>query len=507
MKSELAPPLPGAAAAPPSSAASILVPGRNCWRVERATRAALLVDAISYFAAAKAAMRKAERSIMLIGWDYDPRIRLEPHRNDAEEPDRLGDLLEWLVAHRPGLEVRVLRWDMPLPLGIAKHPKLALRIRDWVTDVRMNLKLDGTHLAGASHHQKLLIVDDRIAFCGGMDFGCNRWDRPGHVADDPCRIDPDGSPYPPRHDVTMAVEGPVVDALSAIARERWRLAIGETVTTAKGEHDCWPDHLAVDMTDVPVGIARTEPEWYGAPAVRESGALFVDMILDARRTIFLENQYFTGDPIIAALEKRLAEPDGPEVIVVNPEQSPGRFERIAMDTVRTVQVERLRKADRHGRFRILAPYNDAGQAVIIHSKVSVIDDRLLRVGTSNISNRSIGFDTECDLAIEAQPGAANDEATRQAIWAFGIGILAEHAGADPAALAAAHAETGSLIAALERAAAPGRLRPLPDAKPTPFARWATRRHLFDPVDAKDAWWLLHRPWRPRGEHSSGPVAS
>ena len=55
-----------------------LEPGRNCWRIAPATRATVIVDAADYFAAAREAMLKAERRIMLFGWDFDARIRLVP---------------------------------------------------------------------------------------------------------------------------------------------------------------------------------------------------------------------------------------------------------------------------------------------------------------------------------------------------------------------------------------------------------------------------------------------
>jgi phospholipase D1/2 len=48
-------------------APAILRRGRNCWRIERADRVALIVDAADYFAAAKAAIGQARHSVMLIG--------------------------------------------------------------------------------------------------------------------------------------------------------------------------------------------------------------------------------------------------------------------------------------------------------------------------------------------------------------------------------------------------------------------------------------------------------
>ena len=51
-----------------------LRPGRDCWRVENAERAAVLVDAEAYFCALRAAMLKAEHSIHIVGWDVDRRM-------------------------------------------------------------------------------------------------------------------------------------------------------------------------------------------------------------------------------------------------------------------------------------------------------------------------------------------------------------------------------------------------------------------------------------------------
>src|SRR5438552_11415374 len=90
---------------------AIAQPGRNCWRIEKATRASVIIDADAYFEAGRAAMLKAKRRIMLIGWDFDARIRLgAPHL--ANEPETLGDFVLWLVERQPQLEVFVLRWDI-----------------------------------------------------------------------------------------------------------------------------------------------------------------------------------------------------------------------------------------------------------------------------------------------------------------------------------------------------------------------------------------------------------
>jgi len=56
--------------------ASQLAVGRNCWRVEQASRAGFLIDADAYFRAFVEAARLARRSILIAGWDFHSRTRL-----------------------------------------------------------------------------------------------------------------------------------------------------------------------------------------------------------------------------------------------------------------------------------------------------------------------------------------------------------------------------------------------------------------------------------------------
>jgi phospholipase D1/2 len=132
-----------------------------------------------------------------------------------------------------------------------------------------------------------------------------------------------------------------------------------------------------------------------------------------------------------------------------------------MGSARAVCLRRIAKADRHRRFGIFHPVNEAEEPVYVHAKILVVDDRLLRVGSSNINNRSLGFDSECDLAVEAKgPGR---DAHAAAIRALRNDLLGEHLGAASANVAAAVDERDSLLAAIEALARPrGRsLRPLP----------------------------------------------
>ena len=118
-----------------------------------------------------------------------------------------------------------------------------------------------------------------------------------------------------------------------------------------------------------------------------------------------------------------------------------------MGAVRSRLLRALREADRHGRFRVYHPRLPGGECDLnVHAKVMIVDDVLARVGSSNLSNRSMGLDTECDIAVEA----GGDLRVPAAIAAFHHRLLAEHLGTTPDDVAAALDDTGSLIATIAR---------------------------------------------------------
>jgi phospholipase D1/2 len=426
----------------------ILRPGETCWRTPRADRFAVIVDARDYFAAAKAAMSKARHSIYLIGWDFDLRIRLEPDGNHNGLPDQLGRFLRAIVHRQPMLRAFVLKWDTALlwTLGRQIIPMLMI---DWWRHHRIHFRLDSAHPTGAAHHQKIIVIDDVLAFCGGIDMTNDRWDTRAHRPGDPHRRRPDGSACGPWHDTTAVVDGAAARALGELARERWRRATGESLPPPEPLGDLWPRGIKPMLRNVDVAIARTAPVYEGRPQINEIERLCLEAIAAAREAIYVESQYFASVTVRNALAERLCERDGPEVVVVNPLTAEGWLEEVAMGSARTAALRHLHSADRYDRFRIYYPVNEAGEPIYVHAKVLVIDNRLLRVGSSNINNRSMGFDTECDLAVEAVPGTPNEAQVRAAVAAVRDDLLAEHLGVAPGALADALQKQGSLVRAIE----------------------------------------------------------
>jgi phosphatidylserine/phosphatidylglycerophosphate/cardiolipin synthase-like enzyme len=475
----------------------LLHPGETCWRVEKADRVAMLVDSGAYFTAALSAMRRARRSIFLLGWGFDPRTRLRPDPSGEEHgPDEIGNLLRRLSEERPELDIHILIWKSALPISASQH-FFPHRARQWFEGTRINFALDASVPFGACHHQKVLVIDDRLAFCGGGDFGVDRWDSAAHLDADGRRIMPGGLEHAPRHEVMMMVDGDAARALGDLARERWRTA-QECQTlppphdnpVGGGAHDDpWPPFVAPRLTGARIAIARTEPKWRDRAEVRETETLHLKAIARAERTIYLENQYFTSLVVGEALAERLVEPDGPEVVIVSTLHSPSYFDRFTMDRTRWRLIERLKAADRFGRLRAYCPFTEEGHPIIVHSKVSIIDDRVLRAGSTNLNHRSAGFDTECDLALEAQTPL--DAA---AILAFRAHLLGHFLGVGAAAVQAAVDQEGSLGRALDAlsGAPSSRLRPLPQVQMGPIQTVVSAYHLGDPVYPSDSWRPLLR---------------
>ena len=121
-------------------------------------------------------------------------------------PETFAEFLTALVEERPQLDVRLLLWDFSLLYATERDPFPTMSLR-WNTPHNIRFCLDDCVPIGSSQHQKLLVIDDTIAFSGGLDLTIRRWDTSSHRPNDPLRVDPNGEAYEPFHDVQMLVDG------------------------------------------------------------------------------------------------------------------------------------------------------------------------------------------------------------------------------------------------------------------------------------------------------------
>lgn len=462
--------------------------GDNCWRIDRAERATVVVDAAHYYHFVREAMEQAQRRILLIGWDFDVRIPLEPDENGQGES--LGQFMLRLAREKPDRDIAILKWSF----GALKQwlrPSAAVMLIRWAMTKSIRYRFDSAHPAGCSHHQKIVVIDDCFAVCGGIDMSTARWDTCDHVDDEPRRKLVNGRPYAPWHDVTMLVDDAVAAALSDLSRDRWERATGDVMEALSKAPSLWPDDIEPMFRDVDIAIARTRAAYDGGEEIREVETLWLDMIAVAKRFIYIENQYLTSGKIAAAIAERMAEADPPEIIVVMPRTADGWLEQRAMDGARVRLARAIGKVDCHKRFRIYVPLTNGGADIYVHAKVAIVDDAILRVGSANLNNRSFGLDSECDLLIDcALP--ANAGCGGQ-ISALREQLMAEHLDVEPAEIAARFAETGSLIAVIDALQHEGRRLDLLDLeKPGDLDKFIADNELLDPESADAFLEPLHK---------------
>ena len=465
---------------PPTDAA-----GTTVWRFVQASRAHVVIDADAYFELMQQAMLGARQRILMVGWDFDTRVLLGSGRRwwnvprRKAYPARFGPFMIWLCNRTRTLEVRVLKWNFGALKFLLRGSMIFDLIR-WARHPSIKFKFDSAHPLGCSHHQKIVVIDDCVAVCGGIDMTTDRWDTPAHIEEDPRRKRASGRLYGPWHDLTMLVEGDAARALGDLGRERWEQSGAvPLLPCAPQEISAWPAKLKAEFRDVEVGIARTRSAWRSISEVREIEMLFIEHIRRAKRFIYAESQYFTARTIAEAIAERMAEPDPPEIVLINPEAAEGWLEQTAMDGARVRLCHAIGEKDPKHNFRIFVPRNAAGTAIYVHSKVMIVDDEVLRIGSANMNNRSLGLDSECDLFIDAaRPGNAH---AREPITHLRHRLLAEHTGLSADSVVAQLARDPSMIALIEGAPKTGKrltpfvLRALSEAEKT-----VADNALFDP---------------------------
>jgi phosphatidylserine/phosphatidylglycerophosphate/cardiolipin synthase-like enzyme len=338
----------------------------------------LLVDGASALPQIAAAIDAAESSVHLAGWYFTPDFSLEG-------TDRT--LRELLAAAAERVDVRVLAWaGSPLPLF---HPDRA-QVRDafdrLTGGTRIRHALDAHERPMHCHHEKLAIVDERIAFVGGIDLTSldgNRFDTSSH----PAR----GSRG--WHDASSRLEGPIVADVAEHFRLRWREVTGETLPLPP------PQDVRGSAT---VQFVRTVPEHvYEALPNGEFTILeaYLGALRGAEHFVYLESQFLWSPEIVKVLADKLAEPpsDDFRLVVV----LPARPDNGQEDTRGQLGV--LADADRgRGRFLACTLYQSGtrpAQGVYVHAKLAIVDDRWATLGSANLNEHSLFNDSEANIVF------------------------------------------------------------------------------------------------------------
>ena len=446
----------------------------------QADAVAFLVNGQDYFAALAKTLRQARNSILVVGWDFNPDILLQPGLSS----ESLGDLLQAAVRSNPDLEVRILVWAMG-PIYSQKSLRLFFR-RDFPAHPRIRMLFARHDAWHASHHQKLVCIDDAVGFIGGIDLTSRRFDDRRHAPSDSRRRDTNGRSYDPLHDVQTVVTGEAARQIGQIIRRRWiewggdsNLVPAPAPGRAPGQRLL---HSPLAARRMPAAFALTQREDLARGGVSEGLQMTLDIIRSASRHLYIETQYLASQTIAKALAARLLEDEGPEIVIICTRSSHGFIEQLVMGRNRRRVIRRLKQADRHDRLRVfypVVPDETSEIEVLVHSKLLIADDQSLRIGSSNLNHRSKGLDTECDMRLDA---TTPDHFA--AIAKLRCQLLAEHLGTSTEIVAAKVDEAGSLIRAIDALnEGLGRLKALDaDVGPGPLCP-VIGTALFDPKTA------------------------
>src|ERR687886_1208894 len=355
-------------------------------------------------------LRRARSHVHLAGWHVTPTFRLGP-----SPEDELRAILAELAERIP---VRVLVWaGAPLPLfrpsrGDVRRTREALE-----RGTRIRVGLDARERPMHCHHEKLVVVDDRVAFVGGIDltsFAGSRLDATGH----PQRGEVGW------HDAAVRLEGPVVTDVAEHFALRWREVTGETLPAP---------HAAEPEGDTEVQLLRTVPERvYDALPRGDFRILeaYTAALRGAQRLVYLESQFLWSPELVAILADKLRRPPSDAFRLVA--LLPARPNDGADDTRGQLGV--LAAAD-DGAGRFLActlrQRGEPGKSVYVHAKIGMVDDEWLTLGSANLNEHSLFNDTEVNVATW---DARLARETRLRLWSEHLERPPEELGGDPAEL-------------------------------------------------------------------------
>jgi phosphatidylserine/phosphatidylglycerophosphate/cardiolipin synthase-like enzyme len=354
----------------------------------------VLIDGAHALPLIAAELGSAQSHVHLAGWHFAPRFALVR----SEEEVLLRDLLASLAER---VKVRVLAWaGAPLPLFRPSRGD-ARKVQEELTrGSNVECRLDSKERPLHCHHEKTIVIDDRVAFVGGIDLTDESGDRF------------DSNEHPLRatvgwHDVCARVEGPAVADVADHFRMRWNEVTGQTLPPPAGPAPAGDVELQIVRT-IPEDVYESEPR--GDFRILES---YLRALRSAERFVYLENQFLWSPEIEAALADKLANPpnDDFRVLVVLPARP-----NTGADDTRGVLAELTAADAGAGRLLACTLYARSGNRstpVYVHAKVAIVDDRWLTLGSANLNEHSLFNDTELNL-VTHDPRVVRD--VRLRLW-------------------------------------------------------------------------------------------
>ncbi len=339
----------------------------------------LLICANSYFKTIRQHFESAKDSILICGWSFNMDIVM------GEDGKTLKDVLFSLPET---VNVKILIWDYPIFYVADRDPFIGLSI---ALQNKKNISFErfDFHPLLSSMHSKMVVVDEEHLFVGGIDLDLGRRDGEYNKSDDPIRVDKDGESFKPFRDYALHFNSQEVKVFAQFFDQLWESQIKQK-SFIEAKHEGQEGN---------VYISRTVPKFKGNKQDRSIFKMHKWLIQNAKDYIYIENQYLTSEKIVELLVETLKKEDGPEVVIVVSYGKMPFIEKMSMGALLTNYVNTLVNNDPYERLKIYTLFTGDDkdrEYVKIHSKCIIVDDQYLKIGSSNINNRSMEFDYELD---------------------------------------------------------------------------------------------------------------
>ena len=377
----------------------------------------VLIDGSEAFPAMQRAMTEARSHIYIANWFLSPDFRLVRNESSGalEEGLTIRELLAELAAR---VDVRVLLWSgPPVPWSPVGRVDIKRTRDELMRGTRVHCLLDHHQRPLHAHHEKILVIDDRVAFVGGLDHTYLKGDR----FDSSRHQLRDGVGW---HDMAAELRGPAAADVAAHFRLRWEGVSGERLPHVQpGERT--GDHDVQVIATIPEGLYRSVPR--GVFRILEA---YRHALSSARHLIYIENQFLWSPEIVEILRQKLLAPpeDDFRLLMLLPAKA-----TTGTDDTRG-QLGSLIDADHDKRLFASTVYSRTGsrsRPVYVHAKIAIVDDQWLTVGSANLNDHSLFNDTEVNLAVY-DPEIART--TRERLWAEHLELPLADISGNPTAL-------------------------------------------------------------------------
>ena len=369
-----------------------------------------LVDGAEALPRIVAELERAESHVHIAGWSFTPGFAL----TRGAKPTILRDLLAELAER---VEVRVLVWaGGPLPLNRLSRATVRRMRESLCRGSQIHCALDAKERPMHCHHEKTIVIDDRIAFVGGIDltsYGGDRFDTGAHLWRGQIGW----------HDASARIAGPAVADVAEHFRMRWQEVSGAEIDVPR---------TVATAGDVELQVVRTVPEHIYTATPRGDFSIlesYLRALRSAQRLIYLENQFLWSPEITSILQDKLMRPptDDFRLLLVLPAKPVG-----GGDDTRGMLGELVEADADAGHLLACALYSRAGRLtkpVYVHAKIGIIDDAWLTVGSANLNEHSLFNDTEMNVVTH---NAALARSTRLRLWSEHLELQSEQIDGDPA---------------------------------------------------------------------------